>query len=96
MLNTIINGGFSAKAEKPKVKPPSTLFKLLVHNHRGEPVNWWWVNYSGEPVLYAVISPGKIIRQLAFGTHPWLVTDANGQVISSVIPYKSNMQLTIE
>ena len=29
MLNTITNGGFSAKAEKPKVKPHSTLFVMV-------------------------------------------------------------------
>ena len=102
MLNAIINGGFNAKAEKVSV--PNGLkstgwdvrLQLLVRNRRGEPVYWWWVDYLGNPVLYGIISPGGDLRQLTFGTHPWLVTDANGQVISSVIPYKSNMQLTIK
>ena len=102
MLNALINGGFNAKAEKVSV--PNGLkstgwdvrLQLLVSNSRGEPVYWWWVDYSGNPVLYGIIPPGGGIRQLTFGTHPWLVTDADGQVISSVIPYKSNMQLTVE
>ena len=102
MLNAIINGGFNAKAEKVSV--PNGLkstgwdvrLQVAVRNRRAEPVNWWWVDYSGNPVLYGIISPGGGIQQLTFGTHPWLVTDANGQVISSVIPYKSNMELTIE
>ena len=102
MLNAIINGGFNAKAEKVSV--PNGLkstgwdvrLQLLVRNSRGEPVNWWWVDYSGNPVLYGIISPGGAIRQYTFGTHPWLVTNAGGQLISSVVPYRSNMELTIQ
>ena len=99
ILNTIINGGrrHSAKAEKPMVKPPSLIFeikKVQVYNHRNESIEWWWVN-DGKPVLYAVI-PGRVILQVAFAPEPWLVTDANGQLLTAVTLYKSNMELTIE
>ena len=64
MLNAIINGGFNANAKKVSV--PNGLksirwdvrLQLLVRNRRAERVNWWWVDYSGNPVLYGVISPG--------------------------------------
>ena len=46
MLNTIINGGFNAKAEKVSV--PNGLkstgwdvkLQVAVHNRRAEPLNW--------------------------------------------------------
>ena len=102
MLNALINGKFNAKAENVSI--PNGLkstgwdvrLQLLVSNSRGEPVYWWWVDYSGNPVLYGIIPPGGGIRQMTFGANPWLVTDANGQIISSVIPYKSDKELTIK
>ena len=63
MLNAIVNGGFNAKAEKVSITNGlkstgwDVRLQVLVHNRRGEPVYWWWVDYFGNPVLYGVISP---------------------------------------
>ena len=100
MLNGITSGGFNAKAKQVSVPfgLKSTGYdvqlRLTVRNSRGEPVNRWWVDYSDNPVLYSTISSGVGIIQKTYGTHPWLITDSSGDLISSVIPYESNMDLT--
>ena len=94
----------NAKAEQVGVPGPYGLksiandifLQLRVNNNRNEVVYWWWVDYSGNPVFYATINRGSAITQGTYGTHPWLVADANGDLISSVVPYKSNMELTIQ
>lgn len=40
-------------------------------------VKLYWINYAGEPVLYAAIQPGSRFSQPTYATHPWLITDAN-------------------
>jgi hypothetical protein len=71
--------------------------QLRIYNHRNEAIKLWWVNYSGSPVLYGVIpSVGALIRQLTFGTHPWLITNTDRDLITSVTPNTSDMEVTIE
>ena len=93
----------NAKAEQVGVPGPYGLkstadnisLQLRVSNNRNEAVYWWWVDYSGNPVFYATINSGSTIIQPTYGTHPWLVADANGDLLASVVPYKSNAELTI-
>ena len=84
-LNTLINQGFNLNDLKrwPWVKLDVEERKWVKPPSTLFVV---WVDQSGKPV-YLYNAPG---------VHPWLVHDANGQVISSVTPYKSNMELTIE
>ena len=93
----------NAKAEQVGVPGPYGLkstaakisLQLQVNNNRNEAVYWWWVDYSGNPVFYGTINSGSDIIQPTYGTHPWLIADANGDLLSSVVPYKSNVELTI-
>ena len=102
MLNAIINGDFNAKAQQVTV-PHGLKFtrwnvrlQMLIHNRRAEVVQFWWVNYSGQPVLYGFISFGGTIRQLTFGTHPWLIPTPSGDLVTSIIPVASNLELIID
>jgi hypothetical protein len=61
-----------------------------------EPIQSWWVNFDGNAVFYANIPSGGIWKISTFGTHPWLITNTNGALISTVIPNTSNMEVTIE
>jgi hypothetical protein len=102
MLNAMINGEFNAKAQQVSV--PFGLkstgwrvrLQLTIHNRRDEAIKFWWVDYNGNPVLYGDIPSGAAIRQHSFGTHPWLITNNNGDLISWVVPYTSNMEVIIE
>jgi hypothetical protein len=102
MLNAMINGDFNAKAQHVSVPFGlkstgwSVRLQLTIHNRRNEAIKFWWVDYNGNPVLYGVIPSGAAIRQFTFGTHPWLITNTNGDLISSVVPNTSDMDLTIE
>jgi hypothetical protein len=102
MLNAMINGEFNAKAQQVSVPFGlkstgwSVRLQLTIRNRREEAIQFWWVDYSGSPVLYGYIPSGGAIRQLTFGTHPWLITNTNGDLITSVVPNTSNMELTIE
>src|SRR5690349_771094 len=42
----------------------------------------FWLNYSGQRVLFATIVPKQNFTVSTFLTHPWVVTDAQGNCIS--------------
>ena len=102
MLNDVINGEFNVKVQQVAVPYGlkstgwNVRLQTLIHNRRTEIVQFWWVNYSGQPVLYGYIPSGATIRQLTYGTHPWLITTPNGDLITSIVPSASNLELTIE
>ena len=103
MLNAIMNGDFDAKAQV-SVTVPSRLkstgwsrkLNIVIRNQRAETVYFWWVNYSGNAVRYGSISPRGAIRQLTFGTHPWLITNTNGDLITYLVPCTSNLDFTVQ
>ena len=74
----------------------NTKVKLNIHNNRDKKVQFWWVNYSGSAVLYGEVQPKGAIEQHTYGTHPWLITEQNGDLISVIVPHTSNMQITVE
>ena len=101
MLNAIVNGKFNAKAQVSvpqglKSTGWSVRLRIVIHNRREESIQFWWVNYSGSPVLYGTIPSGFSIAQYTYGTHPWLITKANGDLITSIVPNTSNLELAIE
>ena len=69
---------------------------MMIRNNRADAVQLWWVNYDGNPVYYATISSGRTLRQLTYGTHPWVITSTSGDLVTLVIPYASNMDITVE
>ena len=105
LLNAIMNEEYNAKAQvSAQVSVPeglkstnwNTKVRLNIRNNRDQMVRFWWVNYNGNAVLYGAIPPQGGIEQLTYGTHPWLITEANGDLISVIVPHTSNMQITLE
>ena len=70
--------------------------QVVIRNHRAETIQLWWVDYNGNPVLYATLPSGGSITQLTYGTHPWLITKTNGELITSFVPNTSNLELAIK
>ena len=101
MLKAIMNGDFDAKAQ---VSVPSGLkstgwsvrLQIIIHNQRAEAVHFWWIDYTSNPMLYGSIPSRGAVQQFTFGTHPWLITKTNGDLITYVVPNTSNLELTIQ
>jgi len=72
------------------------MLAITVHNGRSESLQWWWVNYVGNPVYYSTIRSGSEVIQLTFGTHPWLITTLSGDLVGVYIPYTANANISIE
>ena len=69
---------------------------MRISNNRADTVHFFWVDYGGNAVLYATLAPSVTITQRTFGTHPWLITTISGDLISVIIPYANNMDITIQ
>jgi uncharacterized protein (TIGR03437 family) len=50
-------------------------------NAAAAPVRIFWLNYSGQRVLYNTLAPGESYSQQTFATHPWLVANRNDACI---------------
>jgi len=48
---------------------------VTFRNRRADPINIYWINYSGEEELKATVSSGKQWSVNTFLTHPWVVRD---------------------
>ena len=51
-------------------------------NASAQTINLYWLNYSGERVLYNVLSPGDSRDRPTYVTHPWVITDAEGNCLA--------------
>lgn len=38
----------------------------------------WWLNFSGKPVSYGDINPGKSLQMNTYLTHPWMFRASDG------------------
>jgi von Hippel-Lindau disease tumor suppressor protein len=55
----------------------------------------YWLDYSGQRVLYSTLVPGQSYVQPTFITHPWLVTNVNGACIGIFLPSRIPGGVTI-
>ena len=69
--------------------------KFTLQNDRSNRIKSYWVNYSGEAVLYAQLNAEEHYTQLTYGQHPWLITDESDNLIMYFVPYLNNMDITI-
>jgi hypothetical protein len=51
----------------------ATDFRIV--NQSNHALRVYWINYAGEKILYATITPGNQLKQSTFATYPWLITD---------------------
>ena len=70
--------------------------KFTIYNNRAEAITLYWVNYSGAAVNYGTLQPYRGRIQRTYGSHQWLVADAEDNVIATFIPYTSDLKITIE
>ena len=73
-----------------------TQLKLTIYNNRAEAVTLYWVNYTGAAVKYHTLQPNQGYIQRTYGSHPWIVADAQDNVIAAFTPYTSDLKITIE
>lgn len=57
---------------------------LKFENTKADPVHLFWIDYAGSPVLYKTIKPGEAYQINTYMTHPWVVTDFNGNRIGDI------------
>jgi hypothetical protein len=47
-------------------------------NTSGTALRVLWINFEGEKVEYASLSPGRSFEVNTFATHPWILEDDSG------------------
>jgi hypothetical protein len=63
---------------------------LRFENETKEDVYLFWIDYQGRPIPYDRIRPGEASVRPTYMTHPWVVTDLNGNRIGDVKPELGN------
>ncbi|TDU80711.1 von Hippel-Lindau disease tumor suppressor protein [Prosthecobacter fusiformis] len=51
---------------------------ITFHNRSSESVKIYWLDYAGKRVLYKTLQSQEALAQITFLTHPWLITDTDG------------------
>lgn len=65
------------KEERGKSSAVSAVEALVTFdNQSSHAVKIYWINFSGDRVLYKTLSPSEKYTQSTFLTHPWVVTDS--------------------
>lgn len=90
-LFTLVSVPFSAESQNS-----NTRLKVTFINNRSTPIKTYWVNYNHNAVHYYTLAPNAQYTQYTFGTHPWIVTDENDNALHFLIPYLTDVQITIQ
>jgi TIR domain/VHL beta domain len=61
-------------------------------NRTERPMKVYWLNYSGERVLYYTLKANQTAVQQTFVTHPWVVTDSANQCVGIYLPTSGSNQ----
>jgi len=64
----------------------ATVAVLQLVNASGQPLHVHWLDYSGQRQFYRALAPYEGFTQNTYLTHPWLVTDADGQCLAIYLP----------
>ena len=105
MLNAILNEETNQEAQvsvSPTVPPGlkstnwDVKLSFVIRNYQTEDILFWWIDYNGSPVCKGRIPAGSVVSHLTYGTHPWLITKNNGDLITYFVPCLSNMEVVIK
>jgi hypothetical protein len=55
--------------------------KVQFKNASKSKIKIYWINYDGKREFYSDVNPGRSYVQDTYMTHPWVVTDTNGQCV---------------
>ncbi len=81
-------------------KPPPTLVSVLgnkevlltVRNQSAEVLKFIWVDYDGKEVSYGDIPANGSVEQNTFFTHPWILRNADGQIVTVYVATDADKQ----
>jgi hypothetical protein len=60
--------------------------EIIFINQRNQPVEVYWLDYSGNRKFYSSIQPKKRLTQSTYVTHPWVVTDTQKNCLGVYYP----------
>jgi hypothetical protein len=63
---------------------------LRFENETTSDVLLFWIDYQGKPVLYTRIPAGESTTRPTYMTHPWVVTDLDGNPLGDIKPELPN------
>ncbi|MEN3940370.1 hypothetical protein WJU23_03680 [Prosthecobacter sp. SYSU 5D2] len=80
--------GQAHPAEKKGIKSENSDTTALItfHNRSSETVKVYWLDFSGKRVLYLTLPSQEKVDQSTYLTHPWLITDSDGNAWHVVYP----------
>jgi von Hippel-Lindau disease tumor supressor len=56
--------------------------QITFANNSAQTVKLYWLNFEGKRVFYSALETGESLEQQTYLTHPWVVTDADGNAWS--------------
>lgn len=69
---------------------------IRFENDSPDDVLVYWLDYSGNRVLYAALGPGSFYYQGTYVTHPWVITDTYGECIQMHLSYGTASTATVD
>jgi hypothetical protein len=82
LIQPTIQGRVSVPVQKGAVSGPSIeKTEFTFTNHKSTPVKLYWVDYSGNPKLYATVPPKGHIVQPTFVSHVWMFENDKGEAL---------------
>jgi hypothetical protein len=60
--------------------------EVVFVNKRAQTITIWWLDYKGKRVQYNTLASGDHYTQQTYVTHPWVVTDTQGQCLGLFFP----------
>jgi hypothetical protein len=69
-----------------KSKEELTATFITFVNKTGMKVHVIWLDFEGKRVHYQTLEPDQQYTQQTYLTHPWLITDADGNALDLVMP----------
>ena len=55
----------------------------------------FWIDYTGQRVLYNILWPGESHEQKTYLTHPWLIVDSMGECRCIFLPAEQPSQAVV-
>lgn len=80
-------------AQSPNTVTPPT--DLIVTNKGGAQVRMYWLNQSGQRILYYSIASKASQHQPTYLGHPWVITDLSDNCLQFIMPQASQREVEV-
>jgi TIR domain/VHL beta domain len=64
-------------------------------NKEDHAIQVYWLDYNGKRVLFGTLGRGQALTQDTFVTHPWIVTNANGECKAIYMPTSKRLEVNV-